>query len=66
LKRKKSGAGSPLGEFGWDSAGGAYALIDVQNHLAIFYIQHVLNYKYVYDVVYPQIRDITYKMIREG
>lgn len=63
VEKEKSGVRSPLGEFGWDGAAGAYALIDVENHLAVFYLQHVTNCGYVYDVVHPRIRDLTYEMI---
>ena len=63
IEREKSGARSPLGEFGWDGAAGAYALIDLKNRLAIFYIQHVRNCGYVYDVIHPSIRDLTYEML---
>jgi len=63
IERDKSGARSPLGEFGWDGAAGAYALIDTKNNLAVFYIQHVLNCGYVYEVVHPKIRDLTYEMM---
>lgn len=41
VDKEVSGAKSPLGEFGWDGAAGASALIDPVNHLAIFYVQHV-------------------------
>ncbi len=63
IEKAQSGVKSPLGEFGWDGAAGAYALIDVKNHLAIFYIQHILNCGYVYDVIHPKIRDLTYEMM---
>lgn len=63
IERDKSGARSPLGEFGWDGAAGAYALIDTKNRLAVFYIQHVLNCGFVYSVVHPKIRDLTYEMM---
>lgn len=63
VEREKSGVRSPLGEFGWDGAAGAYALIDVTNNLAIFYIQHVLNCGYVYEVIHPRVRDLTYEML---
>ena len=59
VEKEKSGVKSPLGEFGWDGAAGAYALIDVTNNLAIFYVQHVLNCGYVYEVIHPRIRDLT-------
>lgn len=63
IEREKSGVRSPIGEFGWDGAAGAYALIDVKNRLAIFYAQHVRNCGYVYDVIHPMIRDLTYEML---
>lgn len=63
VEREKSGARSPLGEFGWDGAAGAFALIDTKNHLALFYIQHVLNCGYVYNVIHPKVRDLTYEMM---
>lgn len=63
IEREKSGARSPIGEFGWDGAAGAYALIDLKNRLAVFYIQHVRNCGYVYDVIHPKIRDLTYEML---
>ncbi len=66
IEREKSGVRSPLGEFGWDGAAGAYALIDTENHLAIFYAQHVLNCGYAYDVIHPKIRDLTYEMMGLG
>ncbi len=63
VDKEISGARSPLGEFGWDGAAGAYALIDVENHLAIFYLQHVCGCNYAYDVIHPKIRDLTYDML---
>lgn len=63
IENEKSGVKSPLGEFGWDGAAGAYALIDVTNNLAVFYIQHVLNCEYVYNVIHPRVRDLTYEML---
>lgn len=63
IERENSGVKSPLGEFGWDGAAGAYAVIDVENQLAIFYIQHVMNCGYVYDVIHPKVRDLTYEAL---
>jgi len=63
VDKEKYGIRSPLGEFGWDGAAGAYALIDVTNNLAIFYIQHVLKCGYAYNVIHPKIRDLTYEML---
>jgi CubicO group peptidase (beta-lactamase class C family) len=63
IEKEKSGARSPLGEFGWDGAAGAFALIDTENNLALFYAQHVLNCGYAYDVIHPKVRDLTYEML---
>jgi CubicO group peptidase (beta-lactamase class C family) len=63
VDKEISGARSPLGEFGWDGAAGAYALIDVENHLAIFYAQHVNGCSYAYGVVHPKIRNLAYEML---
>ena len=63
VEREQSHVRSPLGEFGWDGAAGAYALLDVKNRLAIFYAQHVRNCSYAYDVIHPAIRDLTYEML---
>jgi len=64
VDKEISGAKSPLGEFGWDGAAGAYAMIDVENHLAVFYAQHVLGCGYVYSEIHPKIRDLTYDMLK--
>ena len=56
---------SPLGEFGWDSAGGAYCLIDTDNQIAVFYMQHVTNCLYSYDKLHPQLRNLIYEAILE-
>ncbi len=63
IEKEKSGARSPLGEFGWDGAAGAYTLIDVDNHLAICYLMHVCGCGYGYDTIHPRIRDLTYEML---
>lgn len=63
VEKEKSGARSPLGEFGWDGAAGAYALIDVENRLAIVYMQHVCGCGYAYEVIHPKIRNLAYEML---
>lgn len=64
VDKEVSGAKSPLGEFGWDGAAGASALIDPVNHLAIFYVQHVRACEYAYQTIHPRIRDLTYEMLQ--
>ena len=56
---------SPIGEFGWDGAAGAYTAIDPFNHLAIFYVQHVLNFREVYSVIHPHVRDLVYEGLKK-
>mgnify|MGYP005766063659 CR=1 FL=1 len=52
---------SPVGEFGWDGAAGAYVLVDPVNHISIFYTQHIAGYPRVYSEIHPRIRDIAYE-----
>lgn len=54
------GGPGPLGEFGWDGAGGAYVMIDPSNRLSAFFGMHVLNYGYNYDVIHPTLRSLIY------
>ena len=35
---------SPVGEFGWDGAAGAFSLVDVEHKLSLTYFQHVHNW----------------------
>ena len=56
---------SPIGEFGWDGAAGAYCLIDTDNHLSIFYAQHVLGCSYAYPYVHKAIRNLVYKALEK-
>lgn len=60
LTDKSLGAKSPLGEFGWDSAGGAFILMDPDNRIALVYMQHVIGCAPAYDVFHPTIRDLAY------
>ena len=59
----KDGGRSPLGEFGWDGAAGAYCLADPEHQVSAFYIQHVLNMGPVYDIIHPTLRDLIYQCL---
>ena len=61
-----SKAKSPVGEFGWDGAAGAFCLVDPVNHLSIFYAQQVLNMLRAYFCVHPTVRDLTYDCLRQA
>lgn len=56
--------GITKGEFGWDGAAGAYALIDPDNQVAIFYATHIRNHgDYLYQSLHPQLRDAVYEAL---
>ena len=56
---------SPVGEFGWDGAAGAYALVDTKNNISVFYAEHVTCFGDNYHVIHPKIRDLIYEGIEE-
>ena len=57
-----SGSRSPIGEFGWNGAAGAYALFDVENQIGIFYAQEIRG-KAMSVEIHPRIRDLVYEAI---
>lgn len=57
----QSASKSPVGEFGWDGAAGAYVLVDPINKISIFYAQHIMGFPIVYSEVHPMIRDLVYE-----
>ncbi len=40
MDRAASGSLSPIGEFGWDGAAGAFSMVDTENCLSLTYFQH--------------------------
>ena len=63
LISKKEGSLSPLGEFGWDGAAGAYTLMDTENRIALVFLTHCLAGNEKLDQF--KIRNLTYKAILE-
>ena len=61
VDRAAGGVMSPVGEFGWGGAAGAYVMIDPSSRLSVFYAQHMLNNKEPY--VHPRLRNIVYGCI---
>jgi CubicO group peptidase (beta-lactamase class C family) len=55
---------SPVGEFGWDGAAGAYALIDPFNHISIFYAHEILGMITAYSEIHPTVRDLVYEAVQ--
>ena len=54
---------SPVGEFGWDSAGAAFCMMDTENHVALFLACHVLGCNYAYHVLHPWMRNLVYECL---
>ncbi len=59
------GRGAPVGEFGWDSAAGAWVTISPEYGLTAFYAQHVIECPDVYRVIHPTLRDLIYEAAKE-
>ena len=57
----ETAAKSPVGEFGWDGAAGAFVLVDPIHHISIFYAQHIAGFPKVYSEIHPKLRDIAYE-----
>lgn len=62
---QKDGSPAPIGEFGWDGAAGAYALIDPERGLSVFYVQHVLDMGCGFEENHPRLRDLVYRCLSE-
>lgn len=58
IDKNVSGSLSPIGEFGWDGAAGAFSLVDTENKLSLTYFQHARGW----DVkMQSEIRNALYK-----
>ena len=44
MEPETSGSPSPIGEFGWDGAAGAFSLVDPENKLSLTYFQHMFSW----------------------
>lgn len=55
------GGNGQVGEFGWDGAAGAWAMIDPHNRISAFYAMHVLNYSDAFNVIHPTLRSLIYE-----
>ena len=59
---RSAGQRSPLGEFGWDGAAGAYILMDPTNEISIVYMQQVMGWPGPLKCHMP-VRDLAYEAI---
>ena len=55
---KTRGSLSPVGEFGWGGAAGAYVLIDPEREMSVYFAEHMRNS--LEPFVHPRIRNILY------
>lgn len=60
---QNEGQRSPIGEFGWDGAAGAYVMMDPVNHLSITFAMHVLNWPGCIGPDHAILRDMIYDII---
>lgn len=58
-----SRARSAEGEFGWDGAAGAFALVDPKNQVAMYFGMQVLGCAYSYHKLFPDLRDLGYALL---
>ena len=53
----------PKGEFGWDGAAGALAVMEPTRRLSVIYVQHVLNYLPNYSELHPALMERVYAAV---
>ena len=64
VSRAAGGLLSPVGEFGWGGAAGAYIAIIPEEKISIYYGQHMLNSQE--PNVHPRLRNIAYACMTSG
>ena len=62
MDRDISGSLSPVGEFGWDGAAGAFSLVDRKNKLSVSYFQHVHETGFAFQ---RRLRNALYQDLQE-
>lgn len=64
VRVRQGGDGFPAGEFGWEGAAGAAAVIEPGQRLSVFYTQHVLNYLPSYARLHPELMRRIYQCVK--
>lgn len=54
---------SPVGEFGWDGAAGALAMVDTENRVALHLLTHIRGCQYIYRRVHPRLINMVYEVL---
>ena len=66
VRTNEDGGFSSKGEFGWDGAAGAYALMDPEKHIAVFYAMHIRDYGfYQYEDLHLKLRNAVYEYFKD-
>lgn len=52
---------SSVGEFGWDGAAGAFAMVDRKTRTALYFSSHILSCGYMYRIIHPLIRNLVFE-----
>lgn len=60
VDKAESGSLSPIGEFGWDGAAGAFSMVDTKNKISLTYFQHIHNWDMK---IHNKIRNALYECI---
>ncbi|MCQ2427885.1 MAG: beta-lactamase family protein, partial [Clostridia bacterium] len=47
---------SPVGEFGWDGAAGAFVMADPENRIGLYFATHTIGSSYAYREIHPRLR----------
>lgn len=63
VNKRISRARSAEGEFGWDGAAGAFALVDPVNQVSMYFGMEVLGCNYSYHKLFPDLRDLGYELL---
>lgn len=61
VDRAKSGSLANLGEFGWGGAAGATIIMDTEEQLGVFFVQHTLNPREEW--YQPRLRNVVYSCL---
>ncbi|MBQ4087172.1 MAG: beta-lactamase family protein [Clostridia bacterium] len=62
INPERSGSKSPVGEFGWDGAAGAFSMVDIKHKVSLTYFQHVHNWGLAYQ---QELKDSLYDSLCE-
>lgn len=55
-----SGSLSPIGEFGWDGAAGAFSMVDMENEISLTYFQHIHSWPLK---IQTEMRNVLYECL---